>query len=131
MNRIEAGYIYCIGSYECPCARVKIGKSSDPFSRLEQFKTGSPCQLELKWTIEVQDMNEAEKVIHRELKQWCIRREWFSVPEPVVERLYSRLTLCKGNFESAVRSAVNPGEEDGFVQQLFQLQLCDDNENTA
>ena len=102
------GYIYCIGSSECPCGRVKIGLAIDPITRLNQLQAGSPCELEIKWQVEVEDRFSAEKIIHAELDLWNIRREWFSLPEQVIKALGDNLKLFhKGNVLEAVKAAVS------------------------
>ena len=105
----DVGYLYCVGSAECPCSRVKIGVSADPESRLKTFQTGSPCCLEIKWAIEVDDMNGVEQQVHWALNLWRLHNEWFGIPEKEVGILGHaiRIGIRSGNMAEAIQKSIN------------------------
>lgn len=61
---------------------VKIGyTSSCPMKRLSNLQVGSPHVLILAHKIAVVDAEDAERIIHNDLKQYRVRGEWFDVDE--------------------------------------------------
>ena len=69
---------------------IKIGRSIDPEKRLKDLQTGNPNKLKLIQVIE--NKGYLEKPLHKELKQFKIRLEWFdymclgSIPEVIYEQ---------------------------------------------
>lgn len=58
---------------------IKIGKSSDPLSRIKSLETASPERF-MAHTWKVNDANLVEQFLHKSLSNYQIRGEWFDVP---------------------------------------------------
>lgn len=57
---------------------IKIGRSKNPRKRLKQLQTGSPTKLKL--LVEIPNAGYYEKILHKKLEKYKIRKrgEWFS-----------------------------------------------------
>jgi hypothetical protein len=72
-------YLYAIASKH----QVKVGYSVDPKKRLKVLQTANQEQLKLEWQVYVGDCEKEakrqEKKLHRLLKQYHVRGEWFDI----------------------------------------------------
>ncbi|MGN6103205.1 MAG: GIY-YIG nuclease family protein [Devosia sp.] len=69
----KVGVIYFI---ESPAQNaVKIGFADDVYMRLKGLQTGNPDELTLLGTVPA--TRDAELVLHRLLRPYCIRLEWY------------------------------------------------------
>ena len=95
-NRTKrAGFLYIITSEGHP-DYYKIGVSDRPFERLKDMQTGNPFILQIIHLIETDDMYRLETYIHRVLKQYQFREEWYKLPDKL-NILYG-FTAIKGMF---------------------------------
>jgi hypothetical protein len=102
-NDVKSGYIY-IFWHKGQFGHVKIGRSKDPESRLDQWKKKCRREHEFhkssKELIEVEHVNRVEKLIHTELQKYrlttlcegCGRKhkEWFEVPEQLAVEVFNK-----------------------------------------
>ena len=60
---------------------VKVGKADDVRKRISTLQTSSPFEMQVFHTIEVSSDNVGalEKLIHKRLKRYHLRGEWFRV----------------------------------------------------
>jgi hypothetical protein len=67
----------------------KIGRTNDLRKRLSQYTCCNPTYIELLGSIEVEDVNTAEKRFHNKLQLLRLphRREWFYYREEIVNRI--------------------------------------------
>ncbi len=86
------GYVYLIKS-QCRSV-VKIGKAIDPIKRIKEIQTGSADVLYLHATIYSENPAFLEKQIHKLLKRYWVRGEWFRFT-PNTEKVLSE--YCKEN----------------------------------
>lgn len=70
-------FIYIIE--DCDSGFIKIGRSTNPETRLKKMQSGSSGILRLVDKFQV-GSNKAEKHIHKELKEYHRNGEWFDVP---------------------------------------------------
>jgi hypothetical protein len=68
----------------CLIGRYKIGLSRNPDARLEQLLSAQPCcDIEIVYTVGVNDMAEIESELHRVFKSQNVKlvksREWFNL----------------------------------------------------
>ena len=68
-------YVYAIR--ETNTGNIKLGISSNPENRVAQLQTGNSSQLELVAYKPAKSFKD-EKVLHREMKKYHIRGEWFT-----------------------------------------------------
>jgi hypothetical protein len=83
---INVPYTYLIsdGTY------YKIGKSMNPFRRLQQLKTANPlCEL-IAYTKKY-----TEKQLHKKFRRWKLDREWYNLPQYEVQNLIIEMTEPK------------------------------------
>jgi len=84
----EGWYVYVMR--EEPCAGyLKIGIAHKPYSRLSSAQTSNPRLLVFGglWSLEASDVNAAvEKALHKALRPFHVRGEWFEVRIADVER---------------------------------------------
>jgi len=75
------GYVYCLTNASIP-GLVKIGKTKrDPKARAAEISasTGVPTPFDIKWSLQVHDMDKAETDLHSALENHRLskRREFF------------------------------------------------------
>ena len=86
-NNIESKiYMYVI---KCNGECYKIGQSNDPYRRFNALRTANP--YELKLTRVYKNLGFIETKIHKNLKQFNLRGEWFSCNEEVIDKAVSEL----------------------------------------
>ena len=91
-------YVYIItdGEYQ------KIGVGYDPIQRIKQCQIGNARLITLIHAIRTDDMYTLEAHIHKALKMYNIRGEWFLLPDQIIEYLcqYDILNLisAKGKY---------------------------------
>ena len=82
-----AHFLYVICEDIDEPAAVKIGFSAQPEKRLRQLQTGHSTTLRVFYTEEVEQekVRGLERVLHKLLKRFNLRGEWFSLkPEDAV-----------------------------------------------
>lgn len=60
---------------------IKVGKAGDVRKRVRGLQTASPFEMQVFHTIEVstQNVGALEKLIHKRLKRYRLRGEWFRI----------------------------------------------------
>lgn len=93
----EGWYVYAL--CETPASGfVKVGIAHRPYNRLSQAQTSNPRTLVFGalWSLGGSDVYAAvEKALHKALKPFHVRGEWFEVEVPDVER---HINLCAASF---------------------------------
>lgn len=80
---LPRGFVYVI-----QCGKfVKIGVAVDVVSRLSMLQIGNPYDLKLLKSIDTHEPFALEQEIHRGLKKYRVRGEWFKLPKPVLDLL--------------------------------------------
>lgn len=69
-------YVYAIGH---PHGYVKIGRSTDPQSRLKRHQTGCPYELWIIAQLPVNDSQTVESDLHTYFEDKRTRGEWFEL----------------------------------------------------
>lgn len=78
----------------------KIGKSKNPYRRLQFLQTGSPLQLEIIERIFSFDCHRLESLLHEYYEAYWVRGEWFELPDECVKEFLSVATKLDGQEES-------------------------------
>lgn len=79
----KEGYIYLIGSdFSKP---VKIGFSINPWARVKEIALGHPEAVKVLLSIKADQ--KLERQIHKALKEFQVRSEWFQINEAVLDCL--------------------------------------------
>jgi hypothetical protein len=84
----EGWYVYVMGE-EPAHGFVKIGIANKPYKRLSSAQTSNPRALVFSalWALDASDVNAAvEKALHKALRPFHVRGEWFEVAVQDVER---------------------------------------------
>lgn len=95
----KPSYVYMIGAMGTPL--VKIGKSDDPYSRLQELNTTSfPGMPFIYCTIRCINSKRAEhfeKQLHKLLihKRLTLKREWFLIPTEQMKQMLLNLLFSK------------------------------------
>lgn len=100
---VKEGYVYFIlnKNNNGEVIEVKVGRSANPSARFAEHKKKYEefgFDLEMVKTIKTDDCIALETEIHRKLKDYQIRKEWFMASEQVIELLrhdYDVTTTCK------------------------------------
>lgn len=82
------GYIYLARS--TLSGLYKVGSSVDPIKRVKTLQTADPT-IELIDSYPTKNMVTIEWLVHRRLKPWHVRGEWFNLPDLVVQWLQALL----------------------------------------
>ena len=81
----NSSYVYIIKNMDTN--NIKIGVSNDVYKRLNTFRTGNDCQLELVYkSIISSNAYNIEHSVHEFFKDYHVRGEWFKVREEEVIR---------------------------------------------
>lgn len=98
-----------------PDVAIKIGRSDNPFGRLESLRTGCPHPLELVVCGSGGEFEET--MIHAALAEYRLHGEWFRICEPVVEMVDRIGRMSKhvtheivGLAESEEKITAEPGQ---------------------
>ena len=110
MSHEPDAFIYCVQQGDS--GLIKIGRARNPESRLKSMQTGNAETLHLRAAAWLP--GEMEWVIHRELKPWRYRGEWFQ-PTVEVVNVVALLNLWSnaGRTPSPVRRG-REAEKEGF-----------------
>lgn len=100
---VKEGYVYFIlnKNNNGEVIEVKVGRSANPSARFAEHKKKYEefgFDLEMVKTIKTDDCVALETEIHRKLKDYQIRKEWFLASEHVINLLrhdYDVTTTCK------------------------------------
>ena len=93
----NSSFVYIVKNMDTN--NIKIGVSKDVYKRLETFRTGNDCQLELVYkSIICSNTFDLESKVHEEFKDFHVRGEWFRVSESkVIEYLEKARYILKGS----------------------------------
>ena len=81
----NSSYVYIIKNIDT--GNIKLGVSNDVQKRLNTFRTGNDCQLELVYkSVICSNSFSIEQSVHRYFKDHRVRGEWFKVNESEVIR---------------------------------------------
>ena len=81
----NSSYVYIIKNMDT--GNIKIGVSNDVQKRLNTFRTGNDCQLELVYkSVICSNSFSIEQSVHEYFKYYRVRGEWFKVNESEVIR---------------------------------------------
>ena len=81
----NSSYVYIIKNMDT--GNIKIGVSNDVQKRLNTFRTGNDCQLELVYkSVICSNSFSIEQSVHEYFKDYRVRGEWFNVDESEVIR---------------------------------------------
>ena len=73
-----------------PNGFIKIGKSDNPFKRMEALQTASPYDLTLQLVMPTDgNAEQIEHEIHERLSEYHWRGEWFNVTQTVVQNVFT------------------------------------------
>ena len=106
-NTVKGGYVYFIenSDKEGNVIEIKVGRSANPHARFSEHKKKYEefgFNLSLVQTIRSEDCVSLETEIHRKLKDFEVRKEWFHACDDVYEILrhdYGVITSCKNRIE--------------------------------
>ena len=79
-GRLRGSYVYLLLFDEHDCIYVKAGQSADPLKRMTALLVGCPFEPRILATCSLPSARVAgqvETALHRALKAWHIRGEWF------------------------------------------------------
>lgn len=81
----NSSYVYIIKNMDT--GNIKVGVSNDVQKRLNTFRTGNDCQLELVYkSVVCSNSFSIESSVHEYFKDYRVRGEWFKVDEKEVIR---------------------------------------------
>lgn len=83
----DFGFIYLLKSEN---GKYKIGRTTQPVSRIKQIQSNTPFKIQLVHLFEVRKARKIEKEIHAIFKEFLIAGEWFELP-PSAVREFIRL----------------------------------------
>lgn len=90
---------------------IKVGKADNVRKRVRGLQTASPFEMQIFHTIEcsIEHVGALEKLIHKRLKRYHLRGEWFRVERPLA------ITIAQ-------KAANQFGKDRAFavVDELFQ-----------
>jgi hypothetical protein len=106
---------------------IKIGKANDVGKRVRALQTGQPFSLRIIHRIEVaqNDVLKLEKAIHKKLKRYVLRGEWFRI-EPAVAISAAKECaelLAKGK-ERLRRSETEIETQPGTIARFVYCPTC-------
>ena len=106
----NSSYVYIIKNMDT--GNIKIGVSNDVQKRLNTFRTGNDCQLELVYkSVICSNSFSIESSVHEYFKDYRVRGEWFKVDESEVIRFLecSKYTLKAQVLDVAGNGIFNKG----------------------
>lgn len=122
-----SGYIYFIRASKENDCKIKIGRSKNPTSRLEELKRRKDCigfKLEILHKFKTNDAVSDETNLHRKFKHINIENEWFYEDEELISHIellrndkiilrpdYDLITTCKIRREEKRREEIRKEEE--------------------
>jgi len=95
---------------EHPHGYQKVGISEQTRKRVSGVQTASPYKLSLRTTINVEPPVETERTVHHILDPHHHRREWYELPERVLERLDEVEYLDPGSVRWQLKPCLNECE---------------------
>lgn len=110
---MNAGYVYIV--HGTGTVYIKIGKTTNLFTRLQHLSQGVPFPLVLLAADFVADMDMTEKTLHTKYAAYRTRGEWFALPEAML----ARWPITGG---TATGGLVKAHEQHAAIeQQVYQL----------
>lgn len=79
-GRMRGSYVYLVLCGDAGTIYVKVGRSSNPFQRLNELRVGCPLIPKIMATVEVATLQRAKRLeshLHAALKAWRSHGEWF------------------------------------------------------
>jgi hypothetical protein len=113
---MAARYLYVIGSPDLPDT-YKIGIAANPANRCRDLQTGTPLELRVLHSLEVEDALAIEAVVHSLLEAARIRGEWFKIG-------FEAALSAIGDALSGVRPAT-PAAIGGCTAPPGECEYCD------
>ncbi|MGI2907658.1 GIY-YIG nuclease family protein [Tolypothrix sp. VBCCA 56010] len=90
-----AGYIYLIQAGETDLYKIGL-TTRQPEERLRELNgKQSPYPLTLTHYIHVGDVNEVERYLHEECKEYHHHNEWFKIPAELIPELIGLMDKCQ------------------------------------
>lgn len=80
------GYLYVLGF---PGGYYKIGITKDPATRFSQANVSLPIDLEIVHIVFVTDARGYEESLHKELRRYHVRGEWYKLPAHILDVIKS------------------------------------------
>lgn len=108
---LDTSYVYIIKNMDT--GNIKVGVSKDVQKRLDTFRTGNDCQLELVYRSMVcSNAFNLESQVHEYFKEYHVRGEWFRVKEhEVIRFLECSNYLLKANSIDVTGKGILPAVE--------------------
>lgn len=100
----------------------KIGMASNPRARIAGLQTGSPLELKLvhRRSVPKAHARRAEKRIHKSLRRYRVRGEWFSGPVDLAIAEIDRITLREEQLHAHTQ-LFEHGDEIGQLVQSIEI----------
>ena len=99
----KAGFVYLIRQTITPY--YKIGKSKNPYKRMQTLQIGTPLELQIVSRVWSFDALQLESVLHQYFDAYRIRGEWFNLPDDLVHRFVAIATEFDCENEMALKEA--------------------------
>ena len=99
------GFVYLIRQTITPY--YKIGKSKDPYKRLQTLQTGTPLELQIVSRVWSFDAVRLESTLHEYFDAYRVRGEWFDLPSELVGRFVAIATELDSENEMALEEATH------------------------
>lgn len=127
-NTVKEGYVYFIENLDSDGVpyEIKVGRSANPHSRFREHQKKYEefgFNLQLIATIKSDDCVSLETEIHRKLKDYSVRKEWFSLSEEVIEILrhdYEVTTSCKIRLDQNKKDNNLLSDKSDAIENAFE-----------
>jgi len=86
-KRTVSGSVYLIRE---PFGRIKIGIAADIGSRLSRLSTSSAYELELLFSVRIENARQEEAFLHKTYASKRVRGEWFELTHDEIEEIKQR-----------------------------------------
>ena len=101
----KAGFVYLIRQTVTPY--YKIGKSKDPYKRMQRLQIGTPLELQIVSRVWSFDALRLESALHEYFDAYRVRGEWFDLPSELVGRFVAIATELDSENEMALEEATH------------------------
>lgn len=86
----QSGFVYLVR--QMSTTYYKIGKSKNPYKRLESLQTGTPLEIQVIERYFSMDCTKLESLLHGYYSAYWVRGEWFDFPDGIV---FEFLSVCR------------------------------------
>lgn len=90
----SSGFVYLVRFG----AKVKIGKTRNPYSRLQELQIKQKKPFDDLHLITCDVCENAERGLHLRLTQYCIGYEWFILPDIIISEIKSYRSYINGEY---------------------------------